>query len=158
MMPSPHDQPNLSPMPVYAVFDVEDMLTASTRLTDLLTQENELLAAMRLKELGALQDEKRALSVKVEAFQRMMVVDNQPIKTADPARRNLLLSTMENLIGLVEENLHLTRVAQHTNRLVMQTIVEAMSMQHRVGTYGRQGQTNHAPTGIPFSVNLNERA
>lgn len=157
MMPLlPHQ--HTAPMPVYGVFDVEEMIHATSRLSDVLAEENDMLTAMRLKDLETLQAEKRSLTLQVESFQRMLAVDNSAVKEADPARRELLITLTDGLMTAIEKNLHLTRNAQYANQLVMQTIVEAMSMQHRVGTYGSQGKTKHEMGGITLSVNLNERA
>ncbi len=157
MQTAPADAPTLPAAFITSDFDVEKLITVATRLNALLAEENHLLSAMRLTDLAALQQEKRNLTQQVEAFQRTLAVNTTALQAADPERRDLLLATTQQLVGAIERNLHLTSVAQSVNQRVMQTIVEAVAMQHRVGTYSPQGQTSQE-LGMALSVNLNERA
>ena len=141
----------------YAALTVDDMIAITGRLGTILAEENNLLAKMRIKEMAPLQAEKQKLTQQVESFQRMLAADISLVKTAEPERQDALLIATDGLYTAIEENLHLTSVAQSINKQVMHTIVEAMAEQQRIGLYGRRGQSN-AESEVMLSVNLNERA
>lgn len=140
-----------------SIVSVQDMVEVTTRLNSLLLQESALLAQMKVKDLEPLQEEKFALSSKLESYHRALLGGSEVHTAGDPNVRDTLLNLADGLAATIEENMRLTALAQTVNRNVMQTFVEALAEQQRVHTYSARG--HHAPPpAVTVSLNINERA
>ena len=136
---------------------IEDMMSITARLNTILVQESDLLGAMRVKEIGPLQEEKHKLSQQLESFQKMLAADRSMVQAAHPETRDQLLLLTEDLTFNIEENMRRTVVARNVNQRVMRNLMDGLAEQQRVHTYGRQGQASRN-AHVMVSVNLNERA
>ena len=152
--PQPHKLPKSS---AYAKLNVEDIIAITGRLQHILLEENALLAAMKIKDLAPMHEEKLKLTRQLEAFKKQLVTDNSAVKAASDQNRETLLALSEDLNHAAEENLRRTTIAQKVNKQAMETIVGVIAERQRLHVYGSQGQANpSAPQTL--SVNLNERA
>jgi flagellar biosynthesis/type III secretory pathway chaperone len=140
-----------------ATIDLSEVMQVTEQLNRLLLEECALLAGMKVRDLGPLQEEKTALSQRLELFQRALATDNSAVVTADEPVRERLMNLAQDLTDNIQENLRLTTIAQSVNRRVMQTFVEVLAEQQRVAVYGNQGQTDSGPA-VTVSVNINEQA
>lgn len=140
-----------------AGMSIAELMKLASRLSDILQQENKLLERMRISEAMAFAEEKTKLSQRLESYQKVMATDPSFLAAADPATRETLLDTTDNLAFAIEENMHRTLVARAANQRVMETITEALSEHRRLNTYGRNGQTANAATET-ISINLNQQA
>lgn len=141
----------------YMHFDVNEMITLTNRLSDILVEETKLLASMKVKEISPFQEEKMQLGRKLESFQRMLAADDTAARTLPIDHKEALLIASENLYEKIDDAMYRTSIAQQVNQRVMQVFVEAMAEQQRLGVYGNQGRMDTA-TDKTISVNLNERA
>ncbi len=153
-MASHHALPNAA---ILAAMNINELIDATSRLSDILVQESDMLTNMRFKELPKLHEEKVKLSTLLETYQRVLAVDPSFVKKADPKRREELLLLTDDLAFNVEDNFKKVAVAKAVNARVMQAIMDVMSEQHRPGTYGRNGLTAQSPD-LTLSINLNEQA
>lgn len=149
---------NAMPKTMSGEFNIQEMMTVTAELTRILSEETELLRRMKIREILPLQEEKRALSSKLEHFQQLLVADNSTAKAADETTRDKLLTMTDYLAVTIEENMHHTHIAQQVNQRVLQTITEAMASQQRPVLYGRDGKEGTTGPEVMVSVNLNERA
>ena len=141
----------------YAKLDVDDMIGIATLLQDILLQENEVLAKMRLKELAPMQEEKLKLTRQLESFQKLLATDTSVVAAATETSRHALADLTRQLLGTAAENMRRTTIAQTVNKRVMQSIVSTLSDQRRLNVYGAHGQAN-AASSATLSINHNERA
>lgn len=149
-------QPPIAPT-AHMHFNVDEMITITRRLTDILSEEAGLLKAMKLKDIGSLQEEKQKLSKQLDSMQRLLAADDSPVRTLDLDRKEELILLSEGLEDTIQEALYRSAIAQQANARVVQIFVEAMAETQRTGVYGNQGQAAGA-TGAPISLNLNEQA
>lgn len=152
--PQQHQLPNALGS---AAVKLEDIIEVTDRLNAILIKESALLAAMQLKDIGPLQEEKLMLSARLQSYQRVLAADESIAGEAHPASRDRLLTMANDLAGNIQENLRLTTIAQNVNRRVMQTFIEALAIQQRANTYSDQG-THENGSEVMVSININERA
>lgn len=145
------------PRTAHSTFDIGEMIAITTKLNEILLEENTLLRAMKVKCIGPLQEEKIKLGQRLESFQRALATDESVLQDTAPDMRDALLSITHTMLNNAEETLYRTTIARSVNQRVMQTIIDAMAEQQRLGTYSNQGQT-HSGSDVALSVNLNERA
>ena len=149
-----HQLPNAAAL---AAMNVNELMNATLRLSDILAEEGEMITAMRYKELPRLHEEKVRLTSLLETYQQRIAVDPGFIRNADQKTREELLLRTDDLAFNVEDNFRKVSVARAVNSRVMQAIMDVMQEQHRPGTYGRNGMASQA-TDLALSVNLNQKA
>lgn len=155
-----HPQSQHRPLPnaaALASMNIQQLLEATTRMSDILVEEGALLTSMRFKELPKLNEEKIKLTVLLESYQQLIAADPSIVKQADPKTREELLLKTDDLAFNVEDNFRKVSVARAVNSRVMQAIMDVMSEQHRPGTYGRNGQSTQSHD-LALSINLNQKA
>lgn len=140
-----------------ANLSVDELLRTTQRLTDIMTEESELLKAMRVSELPRLQEEKLRLAGVLELYQEQLARDPGFVKQASDQTREDLLFMTDDLAFVVEENFRQVSAVKAVNARVMQAIMEVVSEQHRPSTYSRYG-TAAVGNDLPLSMNLNQRA
>ncbi len=150
-------QPQLPSPTVTSSVNLDEMIAVTDRLNSILIKESMLLAAMQMRDLEPLQEEKFALSARLASFQRALAADEAIAGNSHPATRDRLLTMAGELAGNIEENMRLTSIAQSVNRRVMQTFIEVLAEQQRVSVYSDQGVHGSAPD-VTISININERA
>lgn len=151
---NPQQLPNAA---ARASMSVNELMHATLRLSDILAQESELIAAMRYQELASLHDEKLKLASLLENYQRLLASEPDFIRNADARTREELLLRTDDLAYNVEDNFRKVSVVKAVNSRVMQAIMDVISEQHRPGTYGPKGLAAHSGD-LALSVNLNQRA
>ncbi len=149
-----HQLPNAA---ARASMSVNDLMHATLRLSDLLAEESEHIAALRYNELPRLHDEKLKLTSLLESYQRVLATDPDFIRQADARTREELLLRTDDLAFNVEDNFRKVSVVRAVNGRVMQAIMDVMGEQHRPGTYGPKGQATPMHD-LALSMNLNQRA
>lgn len=137
--------------------DLAEVMAVSDRLNSLLLEESTLLATMKLGALMPLQQEKIALSIKLQGFHRALASGEATVLDNDPDAHERLYHVATTLAANIEENMRLTGIAQNVNRRVMQTFVEALAEQERVHVYSGHGAQDQQ-TNVTISLNINERA
>lgn len=137
--------------------DVYELITVTARLKDLLVRETAHLKAMEIKEIARLQEEKQKLTKTMETYQKLIKTRPELVRALDEDSRAELSELTEEFSKAVAENMQRTAVARAVNQRVVQAIMDVVTENQHAGTYTKYG-TNHAPSGMSVSFNLNERA
>ena len=135
---------------------IDEMIGVGRKLQQLLTQENDMLRRLQVKDLGPLQAERQKLSTQLERFQKQLINGNPPIAMTDESRETMLILA-DDIALKAEENLHQTAVAQQVNRRVLQMIVDMLNEQQRLAVYGQNGAESRGQAAT-LSVNINQHA
>lgn len=153
----PHTQP-LKINPAYmATMTIDELMDVTLRLADLLIEESEHLAAMRVKDIEPLQAEKRDLTNRMELYQMRIKSDPSFVTNAPAHKREELLLLSDDLTFAVEENFRCASVARAVNGRVMQAIRDALTEKQHVGVYDRKGYSGLGDH-LAVSMNLNQKA
>jgi flagellar biosynthesis/type III secretory pathway chaperone len=136
---------------------VNELMHSTLRLSDILAEESEHIAALRYSELPRLHEEKVKLTSLLENYQRLLAADPSFIRNADEKTREELLLRTDDLAYNVEDNFRKVSVVRAVNGRVMQAFMDVIGEQHRPGTYGRKG-TATPMNDLALSINLNQKA
>lgn len=157
MQQQPHPMHKLPNAAAFAGMTMDGLLDATQRMCEILSEESEHLAAMRIEPLAKLNQEKTKLTKQLETYQMLMASDPQFVLRADEKTREELLLLVDDLAVVTEENFRRTATARAVNQRVMQAIMDVVSENHRPATYGRSGQTASS-ADLTMSINLNQQA
>lgn len=147
--------PPVAPPP--ADMDVYELITVTAELMAVLEREIEFLKKMQINEVGKLQEEKQALTKRMEQFRAVIAARPELIRALDEASRDELAEITEAFHYVLAENLRRTAVARAVNQRVVQAITEVVTEKQHVGTYTKYG-TSAAPSDLSVSFNLNQQA
>ena len=149
--------PAALPPSVLMTFDVEELMATTLRLSHVMEQESELLAAMSIPELAPLQPEKIQLTQKLEAYQALIRTRPEIVREMPEAKREKLLVMTHQFGQIMADHLRRITVARTVNGKVVQAIFDAIAEQQQVPTYGKDGVSGGvAPP--PISITYNQKA
>lgn len=151
--PSPHELPKVVPA---EALNIRDLLDTTVRLKAILAKETEQLKAMKVKELGVLQQEKARLTKLLESYQALLKSNPKALGEMDEATREELGIEMEEFARIVDENYRRVAVARAVNQRIVQAILDVVTEQQHAGTYTKQGVA--ATPNMALSFNLNQSA
>lgn len=137
--------------------NVNELLQATVRLSDIMIEETAMLDERRYNDIAKLNDEKLKLTGLLETYQHALASNPGFLKDADPAMREELLVHTDDLAFNVEETFRKVSVARAVNQRIMQAIRDAISDQHSPGVYGRNG-ASATRDEVALSMNLNQKA
>lgn len=137
--------------------NIEGLMEATLRLSDLMAQESIMLSDMRYQDMAALQEEKRSLTKLMESYQMQLASNPEFLQRLDPAQREELIMLADDLAVNVTENFRKVSAARAVNQRVLQAMRDVISESHRPGTYGRNGMA-HTSSDLAMSINLNQKA
>lgn len=149
-----HQLPSAQAM---ASMNIDELMSATLRLSDIMQEESVMLKEMRVRDLPALQEEKAKLTIVLEAYQQRLATDPNFIKNADTKTREELVLLADDLAYTVEENFRQVSVARAVNNRVLQAIMDVVSEEHSPGTYGKLGQAS-TNQRMALSMNLDQKA
>lgn len=134
---------------------VTEVVAVTARLTELLREESKELKAMRIRAVGALQDEKNKLISWLEAQKKMIMLNPQMKDHLSDAERANMSNVAEDFARAAEENYHQASIARAVNQRVVQAITDSVRERDHVNTYNALGTTRDqgGTTGLPFNVN-----
>lgn len=139
------------------VMNINELMHATLRLSDLMAEEATMLDARRYGDIARLQEEKLRLTGLLESYQHAMATDPDFLKSIDGETREELLLRTDDLACNVEDTFRKVSVARAVNQRILQAIRDVMSEQHSPGVYGRNGAA--ALSGeVALSMNLNQQA
>lgn len=141
-----------SPAPF--VFRAQDMVTLTARLAQILAEEVDLLAEMRISKIEALQEEKIFITNALEAYRKML--DKQPeFSESIPSQDKKDLQEVFDVFGaILEENHRKLRMAREVNHKIVQAITAVVRETTASQSYGGGGLRGSAPFET-LSVTLN---
>jgi len=138
-----------------------ELIDVTVALTAILDQENTLLTELRVKEIGALQQEKNSLSGLYELRIREAVQDEGAFNVVAPEVRNRLRLASEAFDQSAQQNARALRAALEMNTRMVHKIAQLATKQEtRPNGYGANGTTPYAARRGKMSVipmTLNEQ-
>lgn len=105
----------------------ETLVMATSRLIVLMNHEVELLRAMRVGEISALQEEKRELTILYEDALRMLSAEPEILEAMEPAVRSELADLAKRFDAAVCENTRALNAVKTSHDQLLQSIVDAVS-------------------------------
>lgn len=136
--------------------NVEDVITLTARLAQVLAEEADLLADMRLAGIEALQREKMLLARALEKQKKLY--DRFPHKRdeIDGEERERLEQIISIFESIMRENYRRLLIAKEVNRKVVEAIADAVSDAAAQGLYDKHGAASVA-TQSGVSVTVDKR-
>lgn len=130
------------------------LLALSTRLSDLIEEENRLLARERPSAVKPLLEEKERLSARFAIDVAAMRADSQLLASADPATRHALKAELERFQQAVMRNGRILRRLKLVGDGMIAAIVEHVNPAARRATYGNPA-TGRPLRAAPQTIALN---
>ncbi len=148
---------------VTATGPVNDLIVLSERLAELMSEENELLRAMRPEEIAKLQESKENLSRAYEERIRRVAAEPDHVRRLDAETKETLRRSTERLNEAVTRNRIALKAAKEANERLIRAIVNAVQeQQQNLDVYTAAGTTG-AQTAppvrrrAPVSISVNQR-
>ena len=135
---------------------IDDVLSATISLKEILAKETESLRTMKIKELSHLQQEKERLTKLLESYQAILRKNPKALGEMSEEVREDFEIEMEEFVQVVDDNYRRVAVARAVNQRIVQAILDVVTEQQHAGTYTKRG-TSAAPN-IALSFNLNHQA
>ena len=135
---------------------MQDVITLTARLAQILAEEVDLLAEMKISKIEALQQEKLFLTSALEAQRKLL--ERQPYlrETIPSHDKEDLKRVMEVFNDILEENHHKLLLAKEVNYKIVQAITDVVKESTRSNVYDGRGAAGYAPYET-LSVTLNKR-
>lgn len=105
----------------------ETLIMAASRLISLMDHEVELLRAMRVGEISALQEEKRELTGLYEEAVQTLTVEPEILEAMEPALRTELADLAKRFDTAVCENTRALSAVKSSHDQLLQSIVDAVA-------------------------------
>jgi hypothetical protein len=138
---------------------LDDLLTVSNGLADLMSRENEILRSMRPGDIKGLQKDKADLAQRYE--QHMLAVQKDPeiLESASPATRAKLRQHSIRFDAVLIENERRLRSLRSISERLMKTIVDTFTEQQRATAYSSAGVMSErsGPGRRTVAVTLNKQ-
>jgi hypothetical protein len=109
---------------------LDDLITITGRLADLMARENEILHSMRPSDIRELQKDKADLAQSYERRMRLVREDPTILAGAPSALRETLLAMTTRFEEVLTENERSLRAVRTVSERVMKVIVDAANDQH----------------------------
>ncbi|MAH84589.1 MAG: hypothetical protein CBB68_09690 [Rhodospirillaceae bacterium TMED8] len=139
---------------------VNDLITVTGRLIEILARENEALSERDIGVVHKLLDEKAALSRVYETRFKCLAENPEILAQTDFELRDQLREVGKHVESLIDKNAKLLRTAIETNQRVIDMIAEAVKEQQpSAGTYGANAvtaQDGAAAGGRRVSLSLDQ--
>lgn len=134
---------------------IQDVITLTARLAQLLAEEVDLLADMKVSKIEALQAEKLFLVSALDA-QRRLVEKNPYLLDTIPSRdKKDLEEVVEVFNSILEENHRRLLMAREVNHKIVEAITAVVREKSQSRNYGMKGAASCTPYET-LSVTLNK--
>jgi len=135
---------------------IQDVITLTARLAQLLAEEVDLLDAMKVSKIEALQQEKLFLVGALDAQRKLVNKHPQLLDTIPSQDKRDLEEVVEVFNNILEENHRKLLLAKEVNHRIVQAITAVVKQKTMRWTYDGKGFTGTAPYET-LSVTLNKR-
>jgi len=135
---------------------VQNIITLTARLAQLLAEEVDLLSVMQVAKIKSLQQEKLFLVNALDAQRKL--IDKHPnlLETIPSQDKHDLKEVVEVFNNILAENHRKLLLAKEVNHRIVQAITDVVMKNTRRMAYNGKGKTGAAPYET-LSVTLNER-
>lgn len=135
---------------------MQDVVTLTARLAQLLAEEVDLLAEMKVSKIEALQQEKLFLISALDA-QRKLLDKHPSLRETIPSQdKRDLQEVVDVFNNILEENHRKLLLAKEVNHKIVQAITEVVKQSTLNKAYDGKGYTGAAPYET-LSVTLNKQ-
>jgi hypothetical protein len=146
--------PRQVPPAALLMFDVEDLMATTVRLSQVMERESGYLAEMKITEILPLQPEKLELTQKLEAYQAAVRARPELVREMPETVREKLLQMMDQFGQIMADHVRRITVARQVNSKVVQAIFDSIAEQQQLPTYTREGTSGlTGSSAISFSYN-----
>ncbi len=133
--------------------DVDSVIALTARLAQVLAEEADLLAEMRVREIEGLQKEKMQLLEALET-QKKFIDRNPELMAALSDEECLELAQIIEIFQTVmKENHRRLLIAREVNRKVVEAIKEVVQEANKNGMYDKKGLPDKTDGGVCMSLN-----
>lgn len=124
------------------------LIRAASRLIEVMNREVEMLRAMRVADIGALQPEKRQLTIEYEESVAALAAEPELLRALEPALRAELAAVAARFDAAVAENARALNVVRESHDRLLHAIVEAVAEQRsRQKAYTAKGALDNPRAG-----------
>lgn len=124
---------------------IQDVITLTARLAQLLAEEVDLLGIMKLKEVEKLQHEKIFITNALEAQRRLLDKNPHLIEQIPSRDKQDLQEVVDVFNDILEENHRKLLLAKEVNHKIVSAIKEVVRDHTTSKSYGGNGMTHYAP-------------
>jgi flagellar biosynthesis/type III secretory pathway chaperone len=140
------------------MIQVDEIITVTERLTDVLREESDYLKTMQIRKVGVLQEEKLKLISWLEAQKKMIALNPDMKDQLDALDREEMGEVVEDFTKAVEENYHQASIARVVNERIVQAVTDALQAREHVNTYTAGGITSAPSRMQSVTFNVNQKA
>lgn len=133
--------------------DVDSVIALTARLAQVLAEEADLLAEMRVREIEGLQKEKLQLLEALEAQKRFLDRNPELMAAISDEECLELAQIIEIFQTVMKENHRRLLIAREVNRKVVEAITEVVAEANKNGMYDHKGLPDKLEGGISMSLN-----
>lgn len=133
--------------------DVDSVIALTARLAQVLAEEADLLAEMRVREIEGLQKEKLQLLDALEAQKRFLDRNPHLLASINDDECLELAQIIEIFQTVMKENHRRLLIAREVNRKVVEAISEVVQDAAKNGMYDNKGLPERVEGGISMSLN-----
>jgi hypothetical protein len=139
-----------------AKINIQDVITLTARLAQVMAEEVDLLDAMKVSKIEALQQEKLFLANALEAQKKL--VDKHPnfSETIPSQDKKDLQEVVDIFNTILEENHRKLRIAKEINHQMVRAITDVVKENTQSRAYDHQGINGPAPFET-LSITLDKR-
>lgn len=138
------------------VLKVQAVITLAARLAQILAEEVDLLAEMKVADIKKLQPEKLFLVNALDAQRKLLDKHPELLATIPPQDKRDLEEVVKVFNHVLAENHRKLLLAKEVNHRIVQAITDVVMKHTRRMAYNGKGATGSAPYET-LSVTLNER-
>ena len=136
--------------------EIADVITIAARLAQILAEEADLLANMKVAKIEALQQEKLFLVNALEAQKKYFTKHPEDLDAISMQDRDDLREVVEVFNNVLEENHRRLLMAKEVNHKIVGAITEVVKEASMNQGYDEKGYTGLGETGT-ISVTLNKQ-
>ncbi len=141
--------------PAAAELKIQDVITLTARLAQLLAEEVDLLGEMKVAKIEALQREKLFLVNALEAQRKLIDRNPNLVETIPSQDKKDLQEVVDVFNNILAENHRKLLLAKEINHKIVQAITDVVKQSTRSKVYDGKGATSQAPYET-LSVTLNK--
>ena len=139
-----------------AKIKIQDVITLTARLAQLLAEEVDLLGDMKVNKIEALQQEKLFLVNALDAQRKLVAKHPHLLETIPSQDKQDLQEVVDVFNDILAENHRKLLIAKEVNHKIVQAITAVVKQTTASRTYDGKGATGYAPYET-LSVTLNKK-
>jgi hypothetical protein len=135
---------------------IQDVITVTARLAQLLAEEVDLLSDMKVAKIEALQQEKLFLVGALEAQRKLVAKHPEILETIPSQDKKDLEDVVELFKDILEENHRKLLMAKEVNYKIVEAVTAVVKESTQSRTYSASGVSGTAAPFETLSITLNK--